>query len=319
MEYIINLLELTAGEKEKFTALCSGHEQIFAPGGVREDTGVPLTEEDWKTATVIIGAPNPAAVKYYPESCAYLQGRMAGPDAFLKPGILPENTIICGCQGAYGQSVSEHMFAMMWGIMKLLPRYRDNQEDGLWTDLGKCRTLRNANVMIFGTGDLGTSFAKLCAPFETKIYGVRRHKDVPAEGIDVMLSFEEAEEYLPMMDVVINMAPSGPLTNGYMTKERLLSMKKDAIFLNGGRGSFVSSDVLCEVLKEGHLFGAGIDVTDVEPLPADHPLWQEKRCLITPHKAGFDKIPVTFRRVAAISLDNLERYLKGADLLNRVR
>jgi len=244
---------------------------------------------------------------------------MAGPDAFLKEGLLPKDTVIAGCQGAYGQSVSEHMFAMMWALMKLLPQYRDNQQEGKWEDLGKCQTLVGANVMIFGTGDLGTCFAKLVKPFGVTTYGVRRNKNVPAENIDVMLDFEEAEQYLPQMDIVINMAPSGPLTNGYMTKERLLSMKKTAIFLNGGRGSFVNSKVLAEVLNEGHLFSAGIDVTDQEPLDPSNPLWKCRNCMLTPHKAGFDKIPVTFRKVASICYDNLERYLNGKELKNRIR
>ena len=318
MEKILNLLELTEEEKQAFLDVAGSNEQIFAVQGIYPD-GTPLAKEDWESATIIMGIANPGVLKEYPTACRYLQGRMAGPDAFLKPGLLPENTVIAGCQGAYGQSVSEHMFAMMWSLMKLLPQYRDNQYAGKWQDLGKCQTLEGAKVMIFGTGDLGSSFAKLVKPFHVTTYGVRRNKAVPAEGIDVMLGFDEAESYLPEMDVVINMAPSGPLTNGYMTKERLLSMKKTAIFLNGGRGGFVSSDVLAEVLQSGHLFGAGIDVTDKEPLDPAHPLWRCSNCMLTPHKAGFDKIPVTFRKVAAICLDNLGRYLRGEELRNRIR
>ena len=318
MEYILNMLELTPDEKEAFIKTAGENPQVFATLGKYED-GAPVSDADWEKATVIIGVPNPTFLKKYPGSCKYLQGRMAGPDAFLKPGLLPEDAIIAGCQGAYGQSVSEHMFAMLWGIMKRLPQYRDNQFEGKWEDLGKCKTLVGENVMIIGTGDLGSSFAKLCKAFQAHTVGVRRNKEIPAEGIDRMIGFSEVDALLPEMDVVINMAPSGPLTNGFMTKERLLSMKPDAIFLNGGRGGFVSSTVLAEVLSSGHLFGAGIDVTDVEPLPADHPLWQEKRCYITPHKAGFDKIPVTFRKVAAICLDNLDRYLSGRELRNRIR
>jgi len=318
MEKILNLLELTPEEKQAFLLTAAGHEQIFAEQGVYPD-GSPVSKKDWESATVIVGIANPGVLKEYPSSCRYLQGRMAGPDAFLKPGLLPEDTVIAGCQGAYGQSVSEHMFAMMWALMKLLPQYRDNQFEGKWIDLGKCQTLEGANVMIFGTGDLGTSFAKLVKPFHVTTYGVRRNKEVPADGIDVMLSFEEAEQYLPEMDVVINMAPSGPLTDGYMTKERLLSMKKTAIFLNGGRGGFVSSSVLAEVLSSGHLFGAGIDVTDKEPLDPANPLWKCRNCMMTPHKAGFDKIPITFRKVAGICLENLRRYLAGEELKNRIR
>ena len=318
MEKILNLLDLTTEEKEKFKAVQGRNEQIFAEFGVHED-GTPVTEKEWKEATVIVGIPNVNYLKVFPESVKYLQGKMAGPDAFAKPGILPEKCMIAGCQGAYGQSVSEHMFAMMWSIMKKLPGYRDNQFEGKWEDLGKCKTLADENVMIIGTGDLGSSFAKLCKSFGAHTFGIRRDKTKPAEGIDRMYSFEDADSLIPEMDVIINMAPAGPLTNGFMTKERLFAMKNDAIFLNGGRGGFVSSDDLYEVLHAGHLFGAGVDVLDREPLPEDHPLWKESRCLITPHKAGFDKIPITFRKVAAISLENLRCYLSGEELMNRIR
>lgn len=318
MEKILNLLDLTPEEKESFIKVQGNNEQIFAEYGKYED-GTEISEEVWREATIIVGMPDPEIMKAFPENCKYLQGKMAGPNAFAKPGMLPEGCIIAGCQGAYGQSVSEHMFAMLWGIMKRLPGYRDNQFEGKWDDLGKCKTLVDENVLIIGTGDLGSSFGKLCKAFGAHTFGIRRDKNKPAEGIDEMYSFEDADMLIPQMDVVINMSPAGDITDGFMTKERLFAMKKDAIFLNGGRGTFVNSDDLYEVLHSGHLFGAGVDVLDREPLPPDHPLWKEERCLITPHKAGYDRIPITFRRAAKICLENLERYLNNQPIINRIQ
>ena len=76
---------------------------------------------------------------------------------------------------------------------------------------------------------------------------------------------------------------------------------------------------LAEVLESGRLWGAGLDVTDPEPLPPEHPLWRQPRALITPHTAGGDHLPDTARRIAAIALDNLGRYLRGKPLRNQVR
>ena len=98
----------------------------------------------------------------------------------------------------------------------------------------------------------------------------------------------------------------------------LLRLKEDAILLNGGRGSVVDCAALAEVLESGRLWGAGLDVTDPEPLPPEHPLWRQPRALITPHAAGGDHLPDTARRIAAIALDNLGRYLRGEPLRNRV-
>ena len=112
--------------------------------------------------------------------------------------------------------------------------------------------------------------------------------------------------------------PQAPETAGLFGRARLLRMKEDAILLNGGRGSVVDCAALAEVLEAGHLWGAGLDVTDPEPLPPDHPLWAQPRALITPHAAGGNHLADTERRVAAIALDNLGRYLRGEPLRNRV-
>ena len=101
-------------------------------------------------------------------------------------------------------------------------------------------------------------------------------------------------------------------------RSRLLRMKPDAILLNGGRGTAVDCAALAEVLEAGHLWGACLDVTDPEPLPADHPLWRQERAVLTPHTAGDDHLSVTADRIAEIALDNLARYLAGRPLRNRV-
>ena len=85
-------------------------------------------------------------------------------------------------------------------------------------------------------------------------------------------------------------------------------MKKDAILLNGGRGSVLDCQALTDVLAEGHLWGAGLDVTDPEPLPPEHPLWHQPRALITPHAAGGDHLPDTARAIARIALRALRCY-----------
>ena len=96
-------------------------------------------------------------------------------------------------------------------------------------------------------------------------------------------------------------------------------MKGAAILLNGGRGSCVDGQALAEVLADGRLWGAGLDVTDPEPIPPEHPLWRQPKALITPHTAGGNHLADTERRIARIALDNLRRYLAGEALRNRVR
>lgn len=311
MEQILNLLDLTREEKEVFSAAAPGWDQRFFPNG----SG--LTRSDCAQARVILG--NPPAVLL--RDCAglrWLQTRSAGADPYSTPGVLPGGAALTTASGAYGHSVSEHMFAMLLALMKRLPAYRDQQHSGRWCDLGPVQTLAGARVLIVGTGDLGSSFAGLCKALGAVTMGVRRDTSKPAEGIDRMFPLNALDELLPQADVVALMLPHSPQTAGLFDRARLLKMKSSTILLSGGRGTVLDCAALAQVLAEGHLWGAGLDVTDPEPLPPDHPLWTQPRALITPHTAGGNHLADTQRRVAAIALDNLRRFLAGEELRNRV-
>lgn len=311
MEQILNLLSLTPEERAAFSAAAPGWDQRFLPGGGG------LTRSDCANAGVILGNP-PAAMLRDCAGLRWLQTRSAGADPYNAPGVLPQGTVLTTASGAYGHSVSEHMFALLLSLMKRLPSYRDQQHSGQWRDLGPVQTLADAQVLIVGTGDLGSSFAKLCKALGAHTVGVRRDPSKPAEGIDEMFPLSELDGLLPQADVVALMLPHSSQTAKLFDRARLLRMKPSAILLNGGRGSVLDCAALAQVLAEGHLWGAGLDVTGPEPLPPDHPLWAQPRALITPHTAGGSHLADTERRVAAIVLDNLRRFLAGEELKNRV-
>lgn len=104
-----------------------------------------------------------------------------------------------------------------------------------------------------------------------------------------------------------------------MNAQRLHAMKQDAILLNAGRGPVLDHTALAQVLSSGLLWGAALDVTEPEPLPADHPLWDVPNLLITPHLGGGMRLEVTRKNVVDMALDNLTRYLSGQPLHNLVR
>ena len=95
-------------------------------------------------------------------------------------------------------------------------------------------------------------------------------------------------------------------------------MKPTAVLINVGRGISVDTDALCQALNEGRLGGACLDVTDPEPLPADHPLWKAKNALITPHASGGYALDFTLEKILKLCGENLERFIKGEPLLNQV-
>lgn len=307
MELILNLLVLKEEQRETFLRAAKGCEQIFAPNGVLEDGG-PVPSELYRRAAVILGNP-PVKELAACESLRLLQTKTAGTDQYQKPGVLPEGVTLLNASGAYGHSVSEHMFAMLLCLMKRLPSYRDQQRAGIWSDLGPVKTLAGAQVLCVGTGDLGSSFARLCKALGARTAGIRRDAGKPAEGIDEMYPMARLDELLPQADVVALTLPHTADTAYLMDHRRLLLMKEDAILLNGGRGTAVDCEALAAVLEDGHLWGACLDVTDPEPLPAGHPLWAQKRAVLTPHTAGGDHLADTADRIAAIALEHLTSFL----------
>ena len=309
MELILNLLTLKEKQREDFLRAAEGCEQIFAPVGVLED-GRPVSPELYRRAAVILGNPTVEELAAC-ENLRLLQTRSAGTEKYQKPGVLPEGAVLLSASGAYGHSVSEHMFAMMLSLMKRLPAYRDRQRDGIWSDLGPVKTLAGALVLCVGTGDIGSSFARLCKALGARTAGVRRDARKPAGGIDEMHPIDRLDGLLPQADVVALMLPHTAETVHLMDRRRLLLMKQDAILLNGGRGTAVDCTALAEVLEDGRLWGACLDVTDPEPLPAGHPLWGQERAVLTPHTAGGDHLADTADRIAAIALEHLASFLKG--------
>ena len=319
METVLNLLPLTDGERRAFQTAAPGAEHLFYPvrNTRRSAEGVPA--EAYAKATVILGCP-PADVLGAAKHLKWLHAWSAGVDGYLRPGVLPEGVALTSSVGAYGQAVSEHMLAMLLAMLKRLPQYRDVQNRRGSEDLGEIRSLRGATVLLLGTGDIGSAFARQCRALgAARILGVRRNSAKPADGVDEMYAIAELDSLLPLADVVAMVLPRSAETDGLMDRRRLLMMQADAVLRNAGRGTAVDCAALAEVLSAGHLWAAGLDVTDPEPLPPDHPLWAVPNVLLTPHVAGGTNLEATVRNIAAIALDNLGRYLAGEPLRNRFR
>lgn len=318
MDVILNFLPLTSEEHAAFRAVAPGVEQRFRPVEqllTNASTGLP---EDYEAATVILGCPPPDAVAQA-AALKWLQTWTAGVDSYLAPGVLPRGAALTSSVGAYGQAVSEHMFALLLALYKLLPQYRDLQRARCWEPLGKIKSLVGETVLVVGTGDIGSSFARLVKAMGAHTVGLRRDPSKGADGIDEMHPISQLDTWLPKADVVMLILPKSPDTEGLMDGRRIGLMKRDAVLLNGGRGTAVDCTALAEAMKHGHLWGAGLDVTDPEPLPANHPLWELPNCFITPHVAGGEYLEATRKRVVAIALDNLRNYLAGEPLRNRMK
>ncbi|NMM92831.1 D-2-hydroxyacid dehydrogenase [Bifidobacterium oedipodis] len=318
---IVNALPLTGEERESFDKAACGIPQVFVGdeamrGEMVWRANIP---EQWRArASAVIGNfPASDAAQY--TAIEWLQTVSAGVDAYTRPGGLPSDVMITNATGAYGQSVAEHMFAMMWTLMKQVHRYASAQRDHVWHDEGPAASPDGAVALIIGTGDIGSHFGRLAQAVGMQTIGVRRNASVGAEGIERMHGFEDLDALLPLADVVAMALPSTPQTHHLIDAARLTLLKPTAIVLNAGRGDAIDCQALAAALREGKLRAAGLDVTEPEPLPADHPLWDEPRCLITPHVAGGLHLAQTGRRIIEIALENVTRYAQGRELKNIVR
>lgn len=309
-EYILNLLPLTEEEKAEFEAIAPAATHVYA--GRRT-----ISPEQLAAATIIFGWPRPRDMKDA-VSLKWFQTMWAGTDEYDAPGVLPEGVTLTSSSGTNRLSVAEHMLAMLMALCRRLPAYRDSQKAHNWSDEGMMKTIHGGTVLVVGAGNIGATFAGMCRALGAHTIGLKRTVS-PVEGFDEIRTMDELDELLPQADVVALVVPHSPATEGLMNARRIAAMKDDAILLSCGRGSVLDQDALVEAMRGGKLWGAGLDVTVPEPLPADSPLWDVPNLLLTPHVAGGMRLEITRRACIQLAQENLRRWLAGEPLKNKVR
>ncbi len=279
--------------------------------------GQPVTQEDVDWAQVILGNV-PAAMLHGSPALEWLQTNSAGVEAYIQPGVLAGDTLLTNATGAYGLAIAEHMLGMLLELFKKLELYRDAQKSGAWQSQGAVKAVYGSTVLVLGMGDIGGEFAARCKALGAKVIGVRRSPRPCPEYADEVHLLEDLDSLLPQADVVAITLPGTDATRGLMSRERLAKMKEGAVLLNVGRGFIVDTEALCDALERGQLSGAGVDVTDPEPLPPTHRLWNIPTAVVTPHISGFYHLRETHERIVGIFLENLRRFQAGEPLRNLV-
>ena len=279
--------------------------------------GQPVTQEDVDWAQVILGNV-PAAMLHGSPAREWLQTNSAGVEAYIQPGVLAGDTLLTNATGAYGLAIAEHMLGMLLELFKKLELYRDAQKSGAWQSQGAVKAVYGSTVLVLGMGDIGGEFAARCKALGAKVIGVRRSPRPCPEYADEVHLLEDLDSLLPQADVVAVTLPGTDATRGLMSRERLAKMKEGAVLLNVGRGFIVDTEALCDALERGHLSGAGVDVTDPEPLPPTHRLWNIPTAVVTPHISGFYHLRETHERIVGIFLENLRHFQAGEPLRNLV-
>ena len=208
----------------------------------------------------------------------------------------------CG-KGVYAEPVAEHALTLTLALMRDLPERVTARSWGEQSG----RSLFDAHVTILGGGGIATVLQQLLAPFRTTTTIVRRSGPTTLDQLGPALA---------AADVVVLALSLTPETEGVIDAERLAQMQPHAVLVNVARGRHVVTDDLVEALRSGTIAGAGLDVTEPEPLPDGHPLWDEPGCIITPHSADTAEMirPLLSRRIR----ENVERFGRGEELIGPV-
>ena len=239
----------------------------------------------------------------------WVQLPWAGVEPYL-PMLTPDREWTCG-KGVYAEATAEHALALILALLRELPR---RVKAGRWEPRSG-RSLFDARVTIVGGGGIGEVLLRLLAPFRCEVTVVRR-RATPMPGAASVVGRDGLHAALTTADVVVLALPLTPETTGLLGREELLLLQDDAILVNVARGAHVVTDDLVRILRDGDIAGAALDVTEPEPLPADHPLWTEPRCLITPHTANTPEMvkPSIVERIR----ENVRRFGAGEPLIGTV-
>ena len=230
----------------------------------------------------------------------------AGADTWL--GRLPDGVVLCNARGAHTPSTAEWALTATLAAQRGIPFFVREQDAGRWS-FSTHRSLVGARVLIVGAGDIGRAIGRMLAGFDVELTYVAR---TAREGVR---SVRELPDLLPHADVVVLILPVTPETRGMVDARFLAAMPDGALLVNAARGVIVDTDALLAELRSGRL-RAALDVTDPEPLPAEHPLWSAPGVLITPHVGG--EVPWTEARTTTTVVEQVTRILAGEDLANVV-
>ena len=236
------------------------------------------------------------------------------------PAVGDRGLLITNAQRIYGPEIAEHVIAMLYAFSRGLYRYIPEQLEGRWNRNAVPRDrmweLDGRTMFVVGLGGIGTEVARRAHALGMRVVATRRSSRSGPEFVDYVGLADEFSELAAEADVIVNAAPLTPETTGMFDAAFFSRMKSTAYFINIGRGRSVVTDDLVAALEAGELAGAGLDVTDPEPLPQGHPLWRLPNVIITPHIAGSSVEAVERQRT--LVRENIRRYVAGEPMLSVV-
>jgi len=286
---------------------------IFLPGDGESHQAL-------QSAEIAFGAPDAQVICESPV-VRWVQLNSAGYTSFdlqhIRETLTKRGTAVTNSSDVYAEPCAQHLLAMITSLARGLPIALDAQRgDHSWRQSLRpsLPLLNGQTVLILGYGAIAQRLVELLQPLAMNLVAVRRH--VQGDEPIRVVAVSEMDELLPAVDHLVNTLPANEQSACFVNADRLAKLKAGAIVYNIGRGTTMDQTALIRGLRDGRLAGAYLDVTEPEPLPPDHPLWEAPNCFITTHLAGGHRSEK--ERQVKHFLANLRRFEAGAPLSNRV-
>lgn len=271
------------------------------------------TEEDVRDADAIVGWELPLHLLQAATRLRWMHAAGAGVERYDLAQIAARGVMLTNSSGVSAPNMAEHVLGMMIALTRRFPRLLRAQIQRQWRDEAthrEVRELQGQTVLVVGIGEIGRAVAQRATAFGMHVNGLRRRAgEAPPAGFDRVFAIGDFHAALTDADHVVVTLPSTPHSRGLFDAAAFAAMKPGAVIYNVGRGPVIDTQALIAALESGHLGGAGLDVTDPEPLPADSPLWDIENVLITAHTSG--ATPRFWERQAELIAENIRRIQRG--------
>ena len=269
--------------------------------------------DDVRDVDAIVGWELPSHLLQAANRLRWMHASGAGVERYDLAQFAARGVMLTNSSGVSAPNMAEHVLGMMIALTRRFPRLLRAQTRREWRDETTHREvgeLQGQTVLVAGIGDIGSAVAQRAAAFGMRVNGLRRRADAPPPaGFAQVFAIADLHEALADADHVVVTLPNTPRSRGLFDAAAFAAMKPGAAIYNVGRGPVIDTEALIAALQSGRLAGAGLDVTDPEPLPADSPLWDMGNVLITAHTSG--ATPRFWDRQADLIADNIRRIQRG--------
>jgi len=274
---------------------------------------IDLTDCD---VILTLGMRDDLSVLNYAPNTKWVHSFSVGIEAMIASNFQNSDVIVTNSKGCTAVPIAEHTLAMILAFSRGVQTMINNKENQFW-GLIPTIDLASTTVGIIGYGQIGLAIAERCKALGMRVIGCKRNPDKQQEAKDYaeeVVGMDKLDSVLAQSDFVVLSLPSTKETQYLFNKDKLKKMKKDSYLINVGRGNTIVESDLVDVLKEGYLAGASLDVFEVEPLPTDHPFWTMDNVIVSPHIAYYSSHHM--KHNMELFLTNLKNYMEEKPLLN---